>query len=621
MGPKKDEAFKHFGPELPPLDGQKTPRHACNYCNASVVKNVDRMRNHFNTCKARQNGSIGVMRDVVLVSRKKAAIASTSAATTLTPARPVGHSSRRTFDSSHSSCPTASISSWLDSMPSEEQNMLEELFSRAMHRSSMVFSTFETKYWKEFFHRLRPAWAIPTASRIGGELLVAEYNIVMRETISHIREWPLVCITIDGATNVVGKQVLNIMACGPHALFLEHCSMGLLRESSENLLDVLVDAKRRLRAMIRQPLDGFVAAGSFDDERPNSPRLAISDDHFVDPPMWTFQSDSPSVMKKLRRLCVDNKEFMFSYGCAAHALHNFCMDLVRKFPTISKIVKESIYIVKGINAVHRLTEFFDAQCLLKYRKRVKLILFSKTRWGSILCMLDRLARVQAVLFKLSRALELEDMVQDLKIDATLDVCLRSPAYWEGVSALKMLLQPICCCLAFLEGDESTLSTVYASFVAIAYHLRSLPVGTVTALGLQDADLKNMENLIFESFKTIACPAHALAFATDPFFSRAVASTVADALNALKTKLVQDIRHRVFGTCYPPDNRRSGRKELRKALKGPKVAAHYPFLYHHGFDGLYEDNQVLYRQDKLVELRKRGKGPPKKGQGRRASKKK
>jgi hypothetical protein len=44
-------------------------------------------------------------------------------------------------------------------------------------------------------------------------------------------------------------------------------------------------------------------------------------------------------------------------------------------------------------------------------------------------------------------------------------------------------------------------------------------------------------------------------------------------------------------------------------------------YHHGFDHVYEDAQVLRRLAKLEQLRKRGKGPPKKGQGRRASRKK
>ncbi|KAK9845861.1 hypothetical protein WJX81_004503 [Elliptochloris bilobata] len=66
--------------------------------------------------------------------------------------------------------------------------------------------------------------------------------------------------------------------------------------------------------------------------------------------------------------------------------------------------------------------------------------------------------------------------------------------------------------------------------------------------------------------------------------------------------------------------RSGRKVLRKKLIGDKVESYYPEPIHK-VDPMFEDPLVQRRLDKLDRLHRRGKGPPKKGQGKRASKKK
>jgi hypothetical protein len=69
----------------------------------------------------------------------------------------------------------------------------------------------------------------------------------------------MICLTLDGATNIQGKQIINLMACGPMAFFLEHFSMELRRESVENLYEKLIDCKRRLLLTIRELAPGFVS--------------------------------------------------------------------------------------------------------------------------------------------------------------------------------------------------------------------------------------------------------------------------------------------------------------------------------------------------------------------------
>ncbi|KAM7500408.1 hypothetical protein LguiA_024822 [Lonicera macranthoides] len=84
------------------------------------------------------------------------------------------------------------------------------------------------------------------------------------------------------------------------------------------------------------------------------------------------------------------------------------------------------------------------------------------------------------------------------------------------------------------------------------------------------------------------------------------------------KGVTEARARIFGHVLNPTGERTAHKILRKKLIGEKVAQWYPY------DIKKDDPLVMARQEqerlsKLEMLKRRGKGPPKKGQGRRASK--
>jgi hypothetical protein len=78
----------------------------------------------------------------------------------------------------------------------------------------------------------------------------------MNEVLVALGKQPLICFTLDGATNLQGKQVINMMACLPKAYFLEHFTMKLRRESVANLLKKLLDCKLWLLSSIRKPAPG-----------------------------------------------------------------------------------------------------------------------------------------------------------------------------------------------------------------------------------------------------------------------------------------------------------------------------------------------------------------------------
>jgi hypothetical protein len=80
----------------------------------------------------------------------------------------------------------------------------------------------------------------------------------MNDVLLALGKHSLICFTLDGATNLQGKQIINMMACGPKSFFFEHFTMELHRESVANLLEKLLNYKLRLLGSICQLAPNFV---------------------------------------------------------------------------------------------------------------------------------------------------------------------------------------------------------------------------------------------------------------------------------------------------------------------------------------------------------------------------
>jgi hypothetical protein len=152
----------------------------------------------------------------------------------------------------------------------------------------------------------------------------------------------------------------------------------------------------------------------------------------------------------------------------------------------------------------------------KYKKRYNLILFTKRRWGTVYYAAQRASVVKAACASLPG----EILNADLDIDMCdkLKALVTDPAYWKGVAAFEVLFKTISSCLTYLEGDEATFSAVYACFVAIKYHLKTLDYTVKEGLSLDDDAIERMTVLTHHRLANIYTEAHALAFATDPMFT-------------------------------------------------------------------------------------------------------
>jgi hypothetical protein len=176
-----------------------------------------------------------------------------------------------------------------------------------------------------------------------------------------------------------------------------------------------------------------------------------------------------------------------------------------------------VFLVKTIRKTHLIQQQFDKVSKEKYGQTLVLILFTKKRWGTICDAAKRLNRVRTAICQLPTEILSNEL--DIDLAPELRNIILDVAFWKGLAALEVLFSTICPCLTYFEGDESTLSSVYACFLAIAHHLRTLPPNVSTALQIAAADFDKMQSLVVNRLRTIYSPAHALSFHTDPLFNQ------------------------------------------------------------------------------------------------------
>ncbi|KAF9581706.1 hypothetical protein BGW38_001172 [Lunasporangiospora selenospora] len=97
----------------------------------------------------------------------------------------------------------------------------------------------------------------------------------------------------------------------------------------------------------------------------------------------------------------------------------------------------------------------------------------------------------------------------------------------------------------------------------------------------------------------------------------------------KLALLNKLSCSIFGNIYNPQGFRTGNKILRARLVGPTINSYYPnvkMIKPREISRMAPEMNLIDQAEKtrledLAERKKRGKGPPKKGQGRRSTLKK
>jgi hypothetical protein len=211
--------FINLGANDPAYAGE---RAECRHCHTIMAWSMTVFKKHQRICPAFPRG-LGQL-DPGPIPPPPPQDTSPDSTNTMQAQASQSQSSVHSIRSIVSSVPGSRTPRWCDSMSKAEKETADKLLARAIHRGANSFSQLNSKHWTAFIRYLRPAYSLPSRFALGGQLLDDEYKSVQYETIAAIETFPTICLTLDGATNNAGKQVLNMMACGPCAFFLEQVS-------------------------------------------------------------------------------------------------------------------------------------------------------------------------------------------------------------------------------------------------------------------------------------------------------------------------------------------------------------------------------------------------------------
>lgn len=405
---------------------------------------------------------------------------------------------RRPFDGSPSLRPFIRS----DGITREEAARFDKLYARAILRSSLGFSALEMPSWQTLFEALRPAWKAPAPSRVSGQLLDDEYSHVMSETRKKLIRWASAAIAIDSATQKTGKSIINAMACGPMPFFIECIQMSIKRETAQILCKKALDLKGGLDVFLAEEQ----VEGSSED-------ITIASEGSHPLRFRAFCSDSCNQMRSPRRLLEPHMDL--AYGCSAHALSNFCLDML-KIPGPAVALKKPMLMSKKIRSIDLLRKLHDRERGKQLGKALALKLFSPARWSSSNFMLSRLRAVKAAIASMpGAALHNEEL--DIQIPEALTPICADPSYWKGVSALNDLLSPTCKCLNRLEGDSAPISMIFASFLLVKKEIKRMSSEMKAGLNIAGAEIEALLKRLSYQHDRIYSPMLALAFRRDPHF--------------------------------------------------------------------------------------------------------
>jgi hypothetical protein len=71
------------------------------------------------------------------------------------------------------------------------------------------------------------------------------------------------------------------------------------------------------------------------------------------------------------------------------------MDLIKNFPSVKHVLKQIVFMVKTFKSSHLFLQLFNKLCLEKFKKTYVFILFTKTRWGTVIFTVRRASTVKA----------------------------------------------------------------------------------------------------------------------------------------------------------------------------------------------------------------------------------
>lgn len=308
-----------------------------------------------------------------------------------------------------------------DLTSTKEQNERTSLFCKEIYTSNCPLSLFETAECKLFFHRLRPAYQLPTRKTISNNELEKIYNITKDNIESVIKQSENLTLSTDGWTNIRNEGIINFM---------------IHSENFEYFYDyVLPKEKRHTAQYISDEISKII-----DKIGPSKVVGLVTDNASNMTSAWnTLKIKYPKLL---------------SYGCIAHILNLLFKD-IEKIPSFKN----------HINNVKDVVKFFKMKhipaAMLRAKSNISLKLPVETRWASSIECIKSLQTNKTPL----QQIVITDEVSCL-VSTSVRKNILSSKFWEENQRFYSLCSILSDTIKFMESSQARLSDVRHKFMQI-----------------------------------------------------------------------------------------------------------------------------------------------------------
>lgn len=338
------------------------------------------------------------------------------------------------------------------------QEEYNTLLSRAIYASGTPLQIVENQYWQAFFTRLRPAWKIPTRAAVSTRYMEREYASIQKSVNTKVHEAMSIGLMCDGWTNIRRQSIVNFVLTTPEPVFYK----------TFPTLDTAHDA-----TYIAKCISEVV-------EEVGSNKI------------FGIVTDNAANMKAAWTLIRFKYQHIYPYGCVAHGLNLLAQDII-KLPVFDDILTSGKEIVKEILYSHKLNAILNEK-QVQNKKEISLKLPVATRWGTHAIFINSLLANKSSLEELSidkRVNRLDGTVAKGKktlLTAETKQKLLDDDFWDNITCVGSLLQPILKWITIIESDKPQISLVCQIFHDLKTSFESALQSPPVALELIDASI-------------------------------------------------------------------------------------------------------------------------------------
>ncbi|CAL8132270.1 unnamed protein product [Orchesella dallaii] len=361
------------------VDGQPTSKATCNFCKSSVSSRVARLRKHMEVCK-----SVPGSKSVPDVAPA--------------PDMRVGSFAQR------------KVSSFVDVITRDQKRTMDYEVGRYIYSTNLPFSHVEHPRFQAFLSKLRPGYKPPTRQTIGSTILDDIYQDVVTKTQESLLRKQVTLMQDGWKARTQDAVISHCLTTGEKAYFLNAVSAGENEKTAEYCVKLLQDAIQLA------------------EDRYNVEVIAVV-------------TDNCNSMRKMRRLLVEEKPDILTYGCHPHLLN-----LVGK-----RLTPECLQ--EKVEKVHKYFRNHDtAAALLKKKNGTRPIMASSIRWNSWIRCFESYLKNQTKFLEVSRMDESRMANEDEIIDI-----LNDRSLYRDVENTIGYLKPIQLALDSLQKENATLA--------------------------------------------------------------------------------------------------------------------------------------------------------------------